>query len=140
VIITKDSHADHLPEEMLDAILKQYGDKNEFFIDSFELPEGVEVECGLYGPTCGDPPVPETEVFYARRQGREGDSRLVNRPTRMTRTVTVIGGPHEGECILYTAFGGPLAEREPWDPSLDDAARERAKAFWAEHALAAQLE
>lgn len=45
-------------------------------------------------------------------------------------------GPSEGAIILYTAFGGPLAEREPFDPGLDDAAHETSKAFWRVHALA----
>jgi hypothetical protein len=42
--------------------------------------------------------------------------------------------------ILYTAFGGPAAPREPGDPSLDgnEAGLAESKAFWAEHALSSQ--
>lgn len=37
--------------------------------------------------------------------------------------------------ILYTAFGGPLAPREPGDPDLPAEERAESEAFWAEHAL-----
>lgn len=37
-------------------------------------------------------------------------------------------------CVLYTAFGGPLAPQEPGDPGCKDPAA--SAAFWREHALA----
>lgn len=36
-------------------------------------------------------------------------------------------------CVLYTAYGGPLAPQEPDDPACKDVAVSRA--FWQEHAL-----
>ena len=39
-------------------------------------------------------------------------------------------------CILYTVFGGPIAPKEPDDPTLTDEQRPESIAFWAEHALA----
>lgn len=74
-----------------------------------------------------------------------------------SRLVTVIAGPHtacpaggactgatcadydshvEHACVLYTAYGGPQAPREPGDPSIKSweelvASRE----FWSQHAL-----
>lgn len=65
---------------------------------------------------------------------------ICDRPSRQTRLLTVIAGPHEGDgCVLYTAHGGPAAPREPWDPSLNDdaAALEESRAFWSVHALSA---
>jgi hypothetical protein len=54
----------------------------------------------------------------------------------MVRTVTVIGGPDDkGSVILYTAFGGPSALREPWDPGLTEEERYESQRFWSEHAL-----
>jgi len=81
---------------------------------------------------------------------------------RATRKVTVIAGPHEEAdvcprcagklgapgacdlcdgygkikyaCILYTAFGGPLAPQEPGDPGCKDLTA--STAFWRDHALA----
>lgn len=110
----------------------------------------------------GDPPVDETEVRHERRGNRAWTSRLVERPERPTRTITVIAGPHEepcplttsawnllhqaacttcagvGEikhaCILYTAFGGPAAPQEPGDPGCKDPIAR--SAFWLTHALA----
>lgn len=64
----------------------------------------------------GDVAIGEGEVSYARRGERAWDSRLVKLPARQQHEVTVIAGPHEEHaCILYTAFGGPLAPQEPGD-------------------------
>jgi len=38
--------------------------------------------------------------------------------------------------VLYTAYGGPVAPREPFDRSLDEEAKAESEKFWAEHALA----
>jgi hypothetical protein len=38
------------------------------------------------------------------------------------------------DCILYTAFGGPLAPQEPGDPGCKDPAA--SATFWRDHALA----
>jgi hypothetical protein len=42
-------------------------------------------------------------------------------------------GKIQHACILYTAFGGPLAPQEPGDPGCKDP--EASAAFWREHAL-----
>jgi hypothetical protein len=72
---------------------------------------------------------------------------MVNRPVRETRILTVIGGhlpvkdngPHavdSSRCVLYTAFGGPMAPREPGDPSITDVDDlKESTLFWAQHAL-----
>jgi hypothetical protein len=86
----------------------------------------------------GDLPVPDGECTMVVRGARRGASRLCGRAPRPSRLVTVIAGPHGDACILYTAFGGPQAPREPFDPSLDDAGRACSVAFWAEHALSAE--
>ena len=53
--------------------------------------------------------------------------------------MTVVAGPHDGHpCVLYTAYGGPIAPREPWDPALTDTLGIDLAAsltFWREHAL-----
>lgn len=56
------------------------------------------VPCGLWGPIMGDPPIDEAEVQHAPRGNRAWTSRLVDRPARQTRAVTVIAGPHEEKC------------------------------------------
>ena len=132
----RDSHVDHnLTEAQLRYLLDRFADRNAFFLETIELPEQLgTVPCGLWGPRMGDPPVDETEVLHAQRGTRAWTSRLVDRPTRPTRMITVIAGPHEEHtCILYTAFGGPAAPQEPGDPGRKDPAA--SVAFWREHAL-----
>lgn len=134
--VHKESHVDHgLTEEQLAYLVNMFADRDAFFIETVELPEHLgTVSCGLHGPVMGDAPVPETEVHYAVRGNRAGKSRLVGRAPRPTRLVSVIAGPHEEEpCILYTAFGGPVAPKEPFDAEGEE--RTRSEAFWAEHAL-----
>ncbi len=43
----------------------------------------------------------------------------------------------DGEATIFTAYGGPLALREPGDASMTtDGERAESKSFWAVHALA----
>ncbi len=94
------SHMDHgFSAALWDHIFERYADKKEFFIDTFEVPPGHgTVTNELYGPSAGDPPVPESEVVYGKRGNRAWDSRLVLKPKRPTRLVRVIAGPHEEKC------------------------------------------
>lgn len=134
----KDSHLDHgltdAQREYLGGLEVSPGDA--VVVKTIELPAELgEVPCALYGPTMGDDPVPESEVEYAVRGDRKGESRLVARPARMTNKVTVIAGPHDGmRDVLFTAFGGPAAPREVFECD-DDESRE----FWKEHALAKEV-
>ena len=135
LIITSASHLDHgITAHVLDYVLKRFAHKNEFFIESFDV--GVDLACGLYGPAMGDSPITEEEVHYAPRNGREWMSRLVNKPVRTSQTVTIVAGPHgDNACVLYTAFGGPRAPKEPGDPSHTPDSLKESEAFWAQHAL-----
>ena len=78
-------------------------------------------------------------VKYVVRPGRHHASRMCGGECKplLVRTVTVIAGPHEGDpCVLYTAYGGPCAPREPGDPTIaswDELLESRS--FWAKHAL-----
>jgi len=129
-IIHGTSHLDHdLTEDQINYIAARYEGRDGHFIDTFELPEELgTVPCGLYGPIMGDPPVEREHTEMKKRGNREYLSRVIN-PTigepfiadpmtlfRQVQIVTVIAGPHKEEsCILYTAFGGPLAPQEPLD-------------------------
>ena len=132
-----DSHVDHhLTADQLGYLLDRFADRDAFFLETIELPEQLgTVPCGLWGPIMGDPPVDEVEVCHAQRGTRAWTSRLVDRPPRPTRKVTVIAGPHDGSaCVLYTAFGGPASPQEPGDPGCKDPGA--SATFWREHALA----
>ena len=140
MIITSVSHLDHnLTVAHVKYILELFKDKNEFFMVTLELPSHLtSLVSNLVGPAAGDAEVTENEVFYMTRGGRPGKSRMINRPGRATRHISVIAGPHNGNaCVLYTAFGGPIAPREPWDSSMNEEEVKNSRDFWSRHALAA---
>lgn len=138
MILHAESHVDHIPAPVLAYVLERFADRMEpFFIETIELPEGMTVECGLYGPAMGDGVIPETEVEYAPRGDRKYPSRLVDRPMRRERTLTVVAGKYQGHpCVLYTAYGGPVAPKDPGDPTLRETERPGSEVFWKHHALA----
>lgn len=132
----KESHLDHgLSEAQVEYLLTLSVSEATVVVKTIELPPELgTVPCGLHGPLVGDEPVPEAEVTYAVRGERKGPSRLVAREPRQTRLVTVVAGSYDGFTdVLFTAFGGPQAPREPFE---DDG--EEAKSFWAQHALSAE--
>lgn len=136
--ITKDSHVDHaLTEAHLAFILERFGARDDgFFIETIELPANLPpLPCGLHGPLMGDAQIGDEECTLEVRANRVGLSRVCTRAPRWVRKLTVIVGPHEGETILYTAFGGPAAPREPFDPSLQGDALTESRLFWSQHAL-----
>ena len=46
--------------------------------------------------------------------------------------MTIVCGPHDGhDFVLFTAYGGPQAPREPFEDKSPEARK-----FWEEHALA----
>jgi hypothetical protein len=129
-----ESHLDHgLPQAVVDEILARFAARDAFFIETIEVSQSLP--CALHGPAVGESPVGEAEATYETRGERAWPSRMCSRAPSRTTLVTVIGGPHEGECILYTAYPGPCAPREPGDPALSGAELEAAKVFWAHHAL-----
>ena len=132
-----ESHTDHaLTDAQIAYLFQRFADRSGFFIETVELPEELgTIPCGLYGPLKGDAPIGDAETFRQQRGARQWQSRMIDRPLRPTRKVTVIAGPHDGlPCVLYTAYGGPAAPQEPDDPGCKDV--EAARAFWRTHALA----
>ncbi len=135
--IITESHTANLTANHLQYIVDRFANRDAFFIETIILPEPLsEVECALYGPTMNDAPIDDADVTFGYRGDRTYASRLIESPMRLTRTLTVIAGPHGDEpCVLYTAHGGPVAPKEPGDPTLQDHERSASRAFWAEHAL-----
>jgi len=139
--IIEKSHLDHgLTPDQVQWICDKFADREGFFIESVEMPEALgTVPCGLHGPVMGDEPVTDDEVTLVKRGEREYTSRIVDRAPRPTRTITVIAGPNgEDSCVLYTAFGGPLAPKEPGDKTLEGEELTKSESFWAEHALSGE--
>jgi len=139
--IVPGSHLDHgLSKAQIEWLKETFASRDGFFIESVEMPETLgTVPCGLYGPAAGDEPLRDSEVFLAKRGDRPYASRMIDKPMRPTRTVTVIAGPDGDEkCVLYTAFGGGQAPREPGDKSLSAEEKVESEGFWAEHALSSQ--
>jgi len=141
--ITPESHVDHnLTEMHLAFIRERFADRDAFFIETVDLPADLpSLPCGLYGPTMGDDSIVNGTIDAARGT-RKYASRLIDRPMRTSRSLTVIAGPHgDASCVLYTAFGGPQAPREPGDPDLGEGDERTASvAFWAIHALSIEAQ
>lgn len=140
--IIKESHIHEINERQLAFVVDALKDRTGAFVVAVELPPELgTLPCKLYGPIVGDAPVLDTDhdLVVGVRGTRQYTSRMIRRTERPSRFATVIAGEHDGEpCVLFTVFGGPIAPREPGDPSLGDDVRAHAesKAFWAEHALA----
>lgn len=137
--IIPESHVDHgLTPGQLAAALALVEPGEGVTVATVELPEGLgTAPCAIRGPIVGDEPITEDVAIRGVRGERAGASRLVLMPCRRSRLVTVVVGPHGDEpCVLYTAYAGPEAPREPWDPSLDAVSARESDAFWSEHALA----
>jgi hypothetical protein len=135
----KDSHLDHgLTEAQVEFLLSHRLTNGPVVVKTLELPEELgTVPCALYGPLMGDYEVLEWEVTMESRGKRGGYSRMVDRPVRQVRQVTVVAGPHDGlQDVLYTAYGGPAAPREPYDCPAGSPELEESRAFWRDHALA----
>ncbi len=139
--IATDSHLDHdLGDAVIAYIVAEFKHINSgFIIRTIGIPEELgTVPCGIVGPVIGRPPVPEEDVVYVVRGTRSWPSRTLKvKPEKpQVRTVTVIAGPHgDDPCVLYTAYGGPYAPREPGDPDLKPEDYMDSRKFWSEHAL-----
>jgi|10_taG_2_1085330.scaffolds.fasta_scaffold01801_4 hypothetical protein len=142
--IHADSHVDHLPAALLALLVERHADlrpESGVLVTTLPIPAswtGERPVCALWGPAMGDAPIPESDVTYAVRGEREGSSRMIDRLGRPAESITVVIGPHDGaEDVLFTAYAGPEAPREPWDSSISsDEERAASEAFWALHALA----
>lgn len=112
----RDSHVDHgLTEAQLQYLLGRFAERDGFFIETVELPEDLgTVPCGLWGPTMGDPQVGEDAVVHVPRGVRAWTSRLVERPTRPTRLITVIAGPHAETCLHCGGSGSCVSLDIPY--------------------------
>ncbi|MBQ8075852.1 MAG: hypothetical protein IJ237_07700 [Oscillospiraceae bacterium] len=77
-------------------------------------------------------------VQWVQRLGRDGVTPVLYGvpPIPVTSLTLALLRTGEKEAILLTAFAGEKASPEPWSPSLTDAEREAAEAFWNNHALA----
>ena len=149
IVMFAGTHTDHglLPQHwgfVLDvagmhvAACEQEGGGLTPLIRAVTLPSGCpDVENGLYGPACGDAPVTDDEVTLERPWA----DRLVARPTRPTRLLTIVAVPEFRDVpekgkrlVAFTAYGGPMAPQNPEDPGNRDP--EGARVFWSQHALA----
>lgn len=92
--------------------------------------------------TCVETDTNDENIFYAKRPGRAGYSRLiVGRDPEPCSSVVVIlkMADTAGIYVLITAYIGLDAPHEPWDPHIqgDFRQRQRSLAFWRRHAFVA---
>jgi hypothetical protein len=149
LIIHPDSHLDHdlsvdhvawLLQVCRHGVPAELGEAG-ILISTLRMPASLPLlPCGLYGPRMGDDPIADDDprgVVMKCRFPRPYPSRLIAAPYRLSELLTVVAGEHDGHaCVLFTAYGGPAAPREPGDETIvSDLERETSEAFWAEHAL-----
>ena len=155
--IIKESHLDHgVPENIVSWVLEKHSDVSGFIKTTVTMCPGMgEVDNALYGPVCGDQPIPENQVSYdLRGSGRKWNSRFIDKPLRKSNQLTLIAGPVEGhdDIVVYTIHGGPVAAEEIGDlqTKLENtesllekkqlAVRlNESKTFWEQHALSTGL-
>ena len=131
-------HADHNLTKAHKKLVQQElaGWDGSFTIREVDLPSSLSsLPSALYGPKAGDAPIKESEVVYETRGDRKGPSRLIDAPLRPSRSMVIIAGPGGKGSVVYTAYGGQVAPREPWDSSMNARERTESKKFWAKHAL-----
>ena len=138
------SHLDHgLSEEQVKYLLETPAPNGEVCVQTIELPPELgTVDCALWGPAMGDDALCDMECYWAKRGDRKGPSRLVDARKRETSLVTIVTGPHGDEsCVLFTAYGGPSAPREPFEFAEDDISEDaiKSRVFWSRHALAQEV-
>jgi hypothetical protein len=114
----------------------------DWVLELVHLPEGVpDLPSALYGPACGDAPVPEELVLYYPRGNRKGPSRMTVGAPRPVRTMVLIAARNKdsrsSSWNIFTAYGSQvIAPREWWDRSMCDAEDVlESVLFWRDHAL-----
>lgn len=136
-------HSDHsMDSRSLPWCLSQVNTMG-FFLKTFTIPEDhSDAVNALYGPVCGDEPVSGTLL---RREGRNFDDKMIDLPCRPSRLVTVIGIQEQDGFTVFTAHGGPAAEKnlqqvlqEFAEGKCSSTDVDRVKAFWETHALSSQ--
>jgi hypothetical protein len=136
--IVKCFHADHnVPAELRQWAVETVAPTG-FFLRTLEIPDEFgDLTNNLYGPVSGDAPVKGEQLVRDASDEFRGATPFVNLPPRRSRLLTVIGMANGEEVTLFTAYGGPAAERIPSDPSLanDPQGKAAAEKFWAEHTL-----
>jgi hypothetical protein len=137
--IAKVFHADHgISNDLILSAVMRLKPEEGFSALTLELEEAC-VMSALYGPKAGDGPVTDAEVDMVKRSEDRPPSRMVDKPKRPSSKLTVVGVRSGEAATIYTAYGGPLAPREPGDASMTtDAEKAESAAFWAEHALASR--
>lgn len=143
LVIHPISHLDHgLSPAHLSWLQEVFADRDGFFQATVDIPPHLsDLVSALWGPSSGDAPIAEADVDYVVRPGRRCVSRVLKSSLatlRSTRRLSVVAGSFEdAPCVLYTAYGGPAAPREPGDLTIATWKNVlESRAFWAEHALA----
>ena len=99
---------------------------------------GVDLGHTIGYSNCVETP-DRNKVFTLKRAGRAIDTTTVFGIRPIETSIITIGLANDvkvdGKNKMFTAFYGPLAPKEPTDPTLSDAEREEAVKFWSKHAL-----
>ena len=104
-----------------------------------QLPKEIgTVKEALYGPKAGDNPIAEKDVFYINRGNRKGPTRMINKATRLTSTICVIGIKNGPAFTMYGTQSDKPSPMEIWDNKMNFLSNKEQTEiieFWKEHAI-----
>jgi hypothetical protein len=114
--------------------------KGDFIKEIVTLPKELGLAMSsLYGPSVGDEVIKESEVLYMARGQRNGETRMIEKPKRLTNKVCVIGIINGLAFTIYGTQSDKPSPIEVWDKkflSLSSNEQKGIKKFWKQHAIA----
>lgn len=113
-------------QKFLPLVLQKIDSKNKEFVE-ITVDFGIEI-----GKTICVRTEPGDDITFVQREGCKGMTRYVrNKKALPTSLVSVVLKKGLGGYVLITAYFGPKAPPEPWDPHVERESEE----FWNTHAL-----
>ena len=133
VYVTEDTH---LHPEVMDVIGEALRRIDETSLPSFSR-QAVDMGRIVGGHACLETSAADDgDIVWARRVNRENYSRFIrNRSSVPTPFVSITLAKPGDVWLVYTAYFGTPAPKEPTDPRIREAELEESLAFWKTHAL-----
>jgi len=133
VYVTEDTH---LHPEVMDVIGEALQRIDETNLPSFSR-QAVDMGRIVGRHACVETSAADDgDIVWARRANRASYSRFIrNRPAIPTPFISITLAKPNDVWLVYTAYFGTPAPKEPTDPRIHDAEREESLVFWKSHAL-----
>jgi hypothetical protein len=126
----------HVHLEVLDVIAEALRQIDETLLPPFSR-QAVDLGRIVGTQKCLETsPADEGDIVWARRVNRVAYSRFIRgRPAIPTRLVSITLAKPSDVWLVYTAYFGTPAPKEPTDPRITEAELAESLAFWKTHAL-----